>query len=219
MPGPLPAGRLPTAGDTRVIRHSMSKLVATPRLIWKPALVKAGVIAEPARDGRSRRRYVTTRKEGIHQLRHYYASVQLLLTWCENRCEVCGLDEPQNEARPSRFPCSQSRGCSKSYITTLHLFSPASRRPVVSDSSKRAGQRRSDPAAVRTMLSWRHARRRCLHQGARRIPRPQRPSLHAARVRPHAAVLPRPCPRGHQRAFHPSDRPGQLNVSSHCHAR
>ena len=30
--------------------------------IWKPALVKAGVIAEPAKDRRSRRRYVTTRK-------------------------------------------------------------------------------------------------------------------------------------------------------------
>ena len=38
---------------------------------WKPALAKAGVIAEPARDRRSRSRYVTTRKEGIHQLRHY----------------------------------------------------------------------------------------------------------------------------------------------------
>jgi integrase len=32
------------------------------------------LIAEPAKDKRSRRRYVTTRKEGIHQLRHYYAS-------------------------------------------------------------------------------------------------------------------------------------------------
>jgi integrase len=45
--------------------------------IWKPALVKAGLIPEPATDGRGRRRYVTTRKEGIHQLRHYYASVML----------------------------------------------------------------------------------------------------------------------------------------------
>ena len=31
-----------------------------------------------------------------------------LLTWSENWCEVCGLEEPQDEARPSRFPCSQS---------------------------------------------------------------------------------------------------------------
>jgi integrase len=45
--------------------------------IWKPALAKAGVIAEPVRDRRSRRRYVTTCREGIHQLRHYYASVML----------------------------------------------------------------------------------------------------------------------------------------------
>ncbi len=30
-----------------------------------------------------------------------------LLTWSENWCEVCGLEEPQDEARPSRFPCSQ----------------------------------------------------------------------------------------------------------------
>ena len=35
------------------------------------------MIAEPAKDRRSRRRYVTTRMEGIHQLRHYYASVML----------------------------------------------------------------------------------------------------------------------------------------------
>lgn len=45
--------------------------------IWKPALVKAGLIPEPADDRRGRRRYVTTRREGIHQLRHYYASVML----------------------------------------------------------------------------------------------------------------------------------------------
>ena len=45
--------------------------------VWKPALAKAGLIAEPVRDRRSRRKYVATRKEGIHQLRHYYASVML----------------------------------------------------------------------------------------------------------------------------------------------
>lgn len=41
------------------------------------ALVKAGLIPEPATDGRGRRRNVTTRKEGIHQVRRYYASVML----------------------------------------------------------------------------------------------------------------------------------------------
>jgi integrase len=46
-------------------------------IVWKPALVKAGLIPEPATDRRGRRRYVTTRWEGVHQLRHYYASVML----------------------------------------------------------------------------------------------------------------------------------------------
>ncbi|HJQ45744.1 MAG TPA: site-specific integrase [Amycolatopsis sp.] len=45
--------------------------------VWKPALVAAGVIPEPTKDKRGRRRYVTTRKEGTHQLRHCYASVML----------------------------------------------------------------------------------------------------------------------------------------------
>lgn len=44
---------------------------------WKPSLVAAKVIPEPTRDARGRRRYVTTRHEGTHQLRHYYASVML----------------------------------------------------------------------------------------------------------------------------------------------
>lgn len=37
----------------------------------------AGIIPKPAKDRRSRARYVTTRREGIHQLRHYAASVML----------------------------------------------------------------------------------------------------------------------------------------------
>ncbi|WP_424533731.1 tyrosine-type recombinase/integrase [Sphaerisporangium viridialbum] len=45
--------------------------------IWKPALVRAGVLAEPTKDARGRRRYATTRQEGTHQLRHYYASITL----------------------------------------------------------------------------------------------------------------------------------------------
>jgi integrase len=55
--------------------------------IWKPALVAAGIISPPERrqetgggsDGRhhSRLRYATTRQQGSHQLRHYYASVML----------------------------------------------------------------------------------------------------------------------------------------------
>ncbi|MET8142725.1 site-specific integrase [Sphaerisporangium sp. NPDC005288] len=46
--------------------------------VWKPALVAAGVIPVPDKDPRSRRRFETTRKEGLHQLRHYYASIALV---------------------------------------------------------------------------------------------------------------------------------------------
>lgn len=45
--------------------------------VWKPALVQSGIIPAPEKDKRGRARYVTTRKEGIHQLRHYFASVML----------------------------------------------------------------------------------------------------------------------------------------------
>ncbi|MFI6889123.1 tyrosine-type recombinase/integrase [Streptosporangium canum] len=45
--------------------------------VWKPALVRAGVISEPTKDPRGRRKYVTTRQQGTHQLRHYYASITL----------------------------------------------------------------------------------------------------------------------------------------------
>ena len=45
--------------------------------VWKPAVAKVGIIPPPGTDERGRKRYVTTRKEGPHQLRHYYASVML----------------------------------------------------------------------------------------------------------------------------------------------
>ena len=35
------------------------------------------MIPAPVRERRGRSRYVITRKEGVHQLRHYYASVML----------------------------------------------------------------------------------------------------------------------------------------------
>ncbi|WP_248965991.1 tyrosine-type recombinase/integrase [Sphaerisporangium perillae] len=46
--------------------------------VWKPALVTAGVIPVPSKDPRARQRFETTRKEGLHQLRHYYASISLV---------------------------------------------------------------------------------------------------------------------------------------------
>ncbi|OZM75081.1 integrase [Amycolatopsis antarctica] len=53
------------------------KARAYSETVWKPSLVAAKVIPEPVADSRGRRRYVTTRKEGTHQLRHFYASVML----------------------------------------------------------------------------------------------------------------------------------------------
>jgi integrase len=46
-------------------------------LVWKPALFYAGVIAEPKKDRRGRRQYVSSRENGMHALRHYYASITL----------------------------------------------------------------------------------------------------------------------------------------------
>jgi len=46
-------------------------------LVWKPALVAAGVIPPPERVG-GRLRYKTEREVGMHALRHYYASVLLV---------------------------------------------------------------------------------------------------------------------------------------------
>ncbi|TDO55568.1 integrase-like protein [Kribbella sp. VKM Ac-2571] len=46
-------------------------------LVWKPALFYAGVIAEPTTDRRGRRQYVSSRENGMHALRHYFASITL----------------------------------------------------------------------------------------------------------------------------------------------
>lgn len=80
--------------------------------IWKPALVEAGVIARPATDRRSRRRYVTTRKEGIHQLRHYYASVMLAGgVSIKELAEYLGHSDPAFTLRvyAHMLPCSHDR--------------------------------------------------------------------------------------------------------------
>jgi len=59
------------ADDQHVKSRSYSETV------WKPAIARAGIIPEPEKDQRGRARYSTTRREGIHQLRHYFASVML----------------------------------------------------------------------------------------------------------------------------------------------
>lgn len=56
-------------------RHVTARLYSEQ--VWKPALVRAGVLGEPVRDNRGRKRYITTRREGTHQLRHWCASVML----------------------------------------------------------------------------------------------------------------------------------------------
>lgn len=45
--------------------------------VWKPAIVAAGVIPKPEKGADGKPKYITTRKEGTHALRHYYASVVL----------------------------------------------------------------------------------------------------------------------------------------------
>lgn len=46
--------------------------------IWKPALHAAGIIGPPVPKQRNMLKYVTTGREGPHQLRHFYASVSLV---------------------------------------------------------------------------------------------------------------------------------------------
>jgi integrase len=80
--------------------------------IWKPALVKAGLIPEPATDRRGRRRYITTRKEGVHQLRHYYAGVMLAGgVTIKELAEYLGHSDPAFTLRvyAHMLPCSHDR--------------------------------------------------------------------------------------------------------------
>jgi integrase len=80
--------------------------------VWKPALVKAGLIPEPATDRRGRRRYITTRKEGLHQLRHYYASVMLAGgVSIKELAEYLGHSDPAFTLRAyaHMLPCSHDR--------------------------------------------------------------------------------------------------------------
>jgi integrase len=74
--------------------------------------VKAGVVVEPARDPRGRRRYVTTRREGIHQLRHYYASVMPAGgVSIKELAEYLGHSDPSFTLRvyAHMLPCSHDR--------------------------------------------------------------------------------------------------------------
>ena len=62
------------------------------------------------RESGCRRRYVTTRKEGIHQLRHYYASVMLA-----GGISIKELAEYVGHSYAHMLPCSYDRA--RSVIT------------------------------------------------------------------------------------------------------
>jgi integrase len=74
--------------------------------------VKAALIPEPRIDRRSRPQTVTTRKEGLHQLRHYYASVMLAGgVSIKELAEYLGHSDPAFTLRvyAHMLPCSHDR--------------------------------------------------------------------------------------------------------------
>ncbi len=78
LPWEKPTGKLRT--HNLLFRWTDDKHIRArgySELVWKPALVTAGVIPEPVKDPRQRRRFATSRREGLHQLRHFYASAML----------------------------------------------------------------------------------------------------------------------------------------------
>ncbi|TCO41011.1 site-specific recombinase XerD [Kribbella antiqua] len=61
-----------TWSDGKQLRARLYDLV-----VWKPALVAAGVIPPPVKDNRGRLRFKSDRTTGLHALRHYFASITL----------------------------------------------------------------------------------------------------------------------------------------------
>jgi integrase len=102
MQHPLPvAHRWPARQSAQLLRD---RLEARPGQSWPDP--------EPATDRRGRRRYVTTRKEGIHQLRHYYASVMLAGgVSIKELAEYLGHSDPAFTLRvyAHMLPCSHER--------------------------------------------------------------------------------------------------------------
>ncbi|HJR90489.1 MAG TPA: tyrosine-type recombinase/integrase [Aeromicrobium sp.] len=78
LPWEKPEGKLRTHNIlVRWINGNHMSARSYAETMWKPALVTAGIIGEPVKDARGRKKYVTTRREGTHQLRHHYASTML----------------------------------------------------------------------------------------------------------------------------------------------
>src|SRR6516162_751655 len=100
----------------------MTSTISPPRYRWWPCLIvissptrtsgRAGIIPEPGKDNRGRARYATTRREGIHQLRHYYASVMLAGgVSIKELAEYLGHADPAVTLRyyAHMLPCSHDR--------------------------------------------------------------------------------------------------------------
>ena len=80
--------------------------------VWDDDDHLPNLIAQPTIDRRSRRRYLTTRREGIHQLRHYYASVMLAGgVSIKELAEYLGHSDPAFTLRvyAHMLPCSHDR--------------------------------------------------------------------------------------------------------------
>lgn len=61
-------------GDDRRTHDQHVRTVAYDQGVWKPALVKAGVIPPKAKNDKGRFAYGEAREDGTHALRHYYAT-------------------------------------------------------------------------------------------------------------------------------------------------
>ncbi|WP_370072262.1 tyrosine-type recombinase/integrase [Streptacidiphilus sp. MAP5-3] len=78
LPWEKPSGKLATHNllfrwtDSRALRARLYN-----ESVWRPALVTAGLAPAPVRDARGRKRFINSRHDGMHALRHYYASVLL----------------------------------------------------------------------------------------------------------------------------------------------
>ncbi|WP_405064678.1 tyrosine-type recombinase/integrase [Kribbella sp. NBC_01505] len=78
MPGERVDGEPRTHGllcrwrDGKALRADLYNFI-----VWKPAIVAAGVIPPPTKDERGRTRYPSDTTAGIHALRHYFASITL----------------------------------------------------------------------------------------------------------------------------------------------
>jgi integrase len=58
-------------------------------MVWRPALSHAKLAPPPVIDGRGRRKYSNNPRDGMHALRHYYASAMLAENVAINELADC----------------------------------------------------------------------------------------------------------------------------------